>query len=212
MLLTLCLLGGAALAGGGARVATSVTLDGTGCRPALGLVVLGVTPDAAASIQMARLLTADQAARQGAVNPAAVDWAAVARADETRRAQTLALLRAGRLSSAQDFFGAALIFQHGDCPQHFQLAHLLAARAFALGGVKSAGWLTAATYDRWQMSLGRLQTYGTQFVEVGPCDIQLAPVAPGTTDRERERLGVPALVLARAQADIMSARCRGELP
>ncbi|MVN89308.1 hypothetical protein GO986_21465 [Deinococcus sp. HMF7620] len=150
-----------------------MTLDGTGGRPAPSRVVFGVTPHAAA--QMARLLTADQAAREGAaIHAAAQSRAAVS----PRQRQTLALRRAGCLSSAQNFFGVALIFEHSDCPKHFGLAHPLAARAFALGGVKLAGGLTAATYNRWQMSLGCLQTSGMQVVEVGPCDIPLAPVTP----------------------------------
>ena len=208
------LLGTPALAGGGPRVATSVLLAGASCQPYIGRVTFGVTPDAGASREMARIVALDQAARQ----TERIDWAVVAREDEARRAQTLALLRAGRLSSAADYFDAALVFQHGNCPQHYQLAHLLAGQALARGALASggalpAGWLFAATFDRWQLSLGRPQAYGTQFSNTpGQCEWRLTPVDAVTTDAQRERLGVPALGLARAQADIMNARCRGDLP
>ncbi|MBZ9714822.1 hypothetical protein [Deinococcus multiflagellatus] len=210
LLLCAGLLVGVAQAGGGQRAPTVLTLNDAGCRPTIGRVVFGLTPDPAASAQLAQIVQADQAARTG--NPAQMDWKAVAAQDEARRVQTLALLRSGRLSSARDAFSAALVFQHGDCPAHYQLAHWLAAQALAQGGIREAGWLYGATFDRWQISLGRPQRYGTQFVEVAPCDIQLAPVAAGTTDRDRERLGIPALGLARAPADILSDRCRRGLP
>lgn len=207
------LLGTPALAGGGPRVATSVLLDGASCQPYIGRVTFGVTLDAGASREMARIVALDQAARQ----PGQIDWAVVAREDEARRTQALALLRAGRLSSAADYFNAALVFQHGNCPQHYQLAHLLAGQALARGAPASdtlpLGWLFAATFDRWQLSLGRPQAYGTQFLLVQePCSYALAQVDSVTTDAQRERLAVPVLGLARAQADILTAECLKRQP
>ncbi|WP_165795273.1 hypothetical protein [Deinococcus koreensis] len=43
----------AALAGGAQRTATTFQFAGSGCRPALGQITVGVQPDAAASRRMA---------------------------------------------------------------------------------------------------------------------------------------------------------------
>lgn len=109
------------------------------------------------------------------------------------------------------------MFQHGNCPQHYQLAHLLAGQALARGAPASdtlpLGWLFAATFDRWQLSLGRPQAYGTQFLLVQePCSYALAQVDSVTTDAQRERLAVPVLGMARAQADILTAECLKRQP
>ncbi|PNY81757.1 hypothetical protein [Deinococcus koreensis] len=137
----------------------------------------------------------------------AIDWSTVAREDEARRAQTLTLLRAGRLTTPTDLVGAAFLFQHGNCPQHYRLANLLSAQAIARGDER-ARWLYAATYDRWQRSLGQPQKYGTQYVSVGEgCQFQLEPYDPATTDRERARYDVPPIAQALAQADEINAEC-----
>ncbi len=69
-----------------------------------------------------------------------------------------------------------------DCPQHYELANLLAQQAMRRG-YTAAGWLCAATFDRWMLSLGRPQKYGTQFVtEVEGCVMKLAPYDPAVTD------------------------------
>lgn len=202
--LTLALLG-VAQAGGGARTPTVLTLSGPACSPNPGRVVIGVQSDAAATRQMTEIVTADQAARSPGVG--GIDWDTVAREDRERRNQTLALLRAGRLGSGADLFAAALVFQHGDCPQHYELANRLSAAALARGDDR-ARWLYAATYDRWQRALGRPQKYGTQYVSMGvPCAFRLEPVDPATTDAQRAEYDVPSLAEALARADQINVEC-----
>lgn len=196
-----------ALAGGGGEAPT-VTLNNPNCHPVIGTVKVRTGTDLAASQRLAQLFAQDQADR--AVQP--IDWSKVAPADQARRREALQLLNAGRLSRGEDFYHAAFLFQHGDCPQHYELANLLAQQAMRRG-YPSAGWLYAATFDRWMLSLGRPQKYGTQFVtEPEGCVVKLAQYDPATTDAERTRYGAPALAVALRQAEKLSALCNARRP
>lgn len=209
----LCLLSPLALAGGGPPTAKTITLNGAGCTPVLGTVTFGMTSDASASAQMAEIFASDQAARSG--GPRAINWDTVAREDRKRRVETLKLLKAGRLSTPADFVGAAFLFQHGDCPAAYELANRLAGQAIAAGerpgGTvhSTARWIYAATYDRWQRSLGKPQKYGTQYVSQGEgCNYRFEPYDPATTDAERAEYGIPTLEEALARVDQLNTQCR----
>lgn len=202
-----------ASAGGSDRTPVAVTLQGAGCTPALGTVTFGMTSDAAASAQMAEIFAADQAARSG--GPGAIDWDIVAREDRERRVETLKLLQSGRLSTPADFVGAAFLFQHGDCPAAYELANKLASQAIAAGERPGAAphptarFIFAATYDRWQRSLGRPQKYGTQYLSVdGGCKYRFEPYDLTTSDAERAEYGLPTLEEALARVDQLNAECQ----
>lgn len=87
--------------------------------------------------------------------------------DRVRRAQTLAILKAGRVRSGTDFSNAALIFQHGESEDDFRLAYSLAWTAYSMledGTPRQfAGWLSAAAWDRLMIVKGKKQWYGTQY-------------------------------------------------
>ena len=61
----------------------------------------------------------------------------------------------------EDKYNAAMILQHGEKPEHYKKAHELAAQA-AKHKIQNATWLKKAAYDRWQLSIGNEQQYGTQ--------------------------------------------------
>ena len=85
----------------------------------------------------------------------------------------------------------ALLFQHGTTTLDFETAHKYAKMAVDMGSNVSK-WLYAATLDRWLVSQGKLQKYGTQFRQVEGKWEQLA--VDGTiTDKERSKYGVPTL-------------------
>lgn len=109
--------------------------------------------------EMTAIYDADQAAR---ADPASIDWNVLRPADAARRARTQALLEAGQLGSADDFYHAAFVFQHGDTPDDFLKAHALATVAAARGKPEAA-WIAAATLDRYLQRIGQAQIYGTQF-------------------------------------------------
>ena len=145
----------------------------------------------ASNAELAALFEADQAARRGRPD---IDWSVVAVQDAERRARTREMLDAGQINSAQDYYHAAFIFQHGGEPDDYLLAHALAVAAVGKGHPQ-ASWIAAATLDRYLQNTGRAQIYGTQFVfpqgggEVGQgeYDRDLLP------DAVRAVAGVPSL-------------------
>ena len=137
--------------------------------------------------EMARLFNSDQAAR----NSDHIDWNVVAPQDAARRARVRTLLESGALRSADDYWRAAFIFQHGDKPEDYLLAHGLAIIAAAKGR-RDASWIAAATLDRYFQAIGQKQVYGTQY--------HLRPGVPATqepydrttiSDAMRVATGVP---------------------
>lgn len=108
--------------------------------------------------EVAAMFAADQSQRMEDT----LDSESAARADEQRRMRTRELFEAGELMTGTDYFGAAFIFQHGNEPRDYLLAHVLAVRAAALGH-KDAEWIAAATLDRYLQSIGQPQIYGTQY-------------------------------------------------
>lgn len=146
--------------------------------------------DWATSQAMTAIYDADQAAR---ANPSAIDWNVLWPADEARRAQTNALLDAGHLNSADDFYHAAYVFQHGDEAEDCLKAHALALIAVARG--KSvAAWIAAATLDRYLQRIGQPQIYGTQFLHPPGKKWTQEPYRRDLlSDAVRQATGVPAL-------------------
>lgn len=104
--------------------------------------------------------------------PAPLDYQALEKRDAERRRRTIALLRAGQLTTAQDFHDAAFIFQHGSTADDYLLAHLLAVEAIVRGDLSSK-WISAATLDRYLMAIGRPQAFGTQYVGHGGNDADI---------------------------------------
>ncbi len=76
------------------------------------------------------------------------------------RAREIIRLNADSLSG-EAMYHAAMILQHGNSSGDFESAHHLARSAFEAGVVKAEG-LSRAAYDRWQLSIGKPQKYGTQ--------------------------------------------------
>jgi len=136
------------------------------------------------------LFAEDQADR---ADPASIDLSRLIPRDQAREAQTMVLLNGGMLRSGQDYYAAAVIFQHGQEAKDFLLAHSLALAALARGEPQGA-WVAAATLDRYLQKIGQPQVYGTQFdakkgekASQGNYDRTLVP------DSLRQVLGVPSL-------------------
>ena len=108
--------------------------------------------------EMRSLFVADQSARQG---DGERDWFTIAAEDAKRRERVLEILRDGRLLSGEDFYHAAFIFQHGEKPDDYLLAHVMATASLARG-YEQAAWISAATLDRYLLESQREQIFGTQ--------------------------------------------------
>lgn len=83
------------------------------------------------------------------------------RRDYRRAERVLSLLTAGKADSPEEWLDAAVVLHHGTCPAHFELANRLAVAANESAAVTATDWVRL-TYDRWQVSMGEPQRYGTQ--------------------------------------------------
>ena len=144
--------------------------------------------------EMAAIFQADQAIRQEITPEKIKDSDFLKRmfiGDRDRRKRTDELLASGMLTSADDYYQAAFIYQHGSDANSYLLAHTLALAAAARGHPK-ASWIAAATLDRYLQEIGQPQVYGTQYstsagepTTMDPYDRTLVP------DALRTALGVP---------------------
>jgi len=168
------------------------------CDPPVAPILLAEQETPLITTRMQALFAADQVARQSP----AIDWARVSQEDRQRRHETLHYLTTGQISAPESLYFAAFIFQHGNCPQHYELAHELAELALD-GGYVQAGWISAASLDRSLMSRGLPQKYGTQYIAYDDGPLKLYEYDPGTTDEERAAYGVPPLreLLRRVQSE-----------
>ncbi len=140
---------------------------------------------------LARVYEADQ--RDRLPGPNGIDWSQVTPRDQARRKEVLEILARNEAKHSDDYFYAAMIFQHGESVEDIAEAHRLALKAVELDGKNErAKWLAAATKDRWLMKRDEPQLYGTQFRKSGDVWIQ-HPVDPRVTDEERARWNVSPL-------------------
>lgn len=148
--------------------------------------------------ELRELYEADQADRLAETMPADM-----VERDRARLRRVADLLDAGAAESGEDFYHAAMVFQHGNGPEDFQRARELALRAAEMGH-RPGRWLAAAALDRWLMTRGEPQKYGTQYRASGD-RYELYRVDPATTDEERAEWDVPTLAEARRRADDLTA-------
>lgn len=147
------------------------------------------------SKEMQGIYDEDQRVRSGPH----IDWKIIGPTDADRRAQTRKLLAAGALHTGADYREAAFVFQHGDSPEDYLLAHTLAMVAVSKGEA-TAIWIAAATLDRYLQRIGRKQIFGTQYLidpkskwTQEPYDRDLV------SDALRHQLGVPPQALQAEQ-------------
>lgn len=156
------------------------------------------------NLELRKLKDQDQAPRLG--NTDAIDWKTLSVQDAQRRKQVVAILADGGARTSEDYYNAALIYQHGDTAEEIELAYSLATLAVKLDPDNGpAKWLTAAAWDRIMMRLGKPQWYGTQYVRPKGADHwQLYTIdEKAVTDDDRKSLGVPSLAQAKAHVTDM---------
>lgn len=151
------------------------------------------------------LFVADQAERTDHPSYDTPEYWELRERDAQRRARVNELLTQGRLTTPDDYFHAALIFQHGETLEDIWQAYELARKAADMGATKAMGykdsrWLAAATLDRWLMYQGKPQKYGTQFVPDGK-RWRLWDINQNSTDAERIANHVPSLQEQLKQAE-----------
>ena len=113
--------------------------------------------------------------------------------DSVRLSRIKTIYSAGKLTTGDDFLYAAFIFQHSQLSQDYLIAYELARKA-ADFGVEKGKWLSAASKDRYLLSIGKLQIYGTQFSISQDGVWALRPMdSSAVTDEDRKNLNVPTL-------------------
>lgn len=148
--------------------------------------------------ELTRLHNEDQSDRTPA-DGKAIDWSIVAPRDKARLARTKELYSQNHLITANDYYHAALILQHGNVPEDFLLAHEFCIVAISKGkNDKHTRWLAAASEDRFLMNIGRPQRFGTQY-QAYPANApyKLYKVDEGVTDELRRQLSTPTLAEAK---------------
>ena len=156
---------------------------------------------AADNAELRSIKDADQADRRSA--PTQEQWREITRRDQERRERVLEIIKSGQLSTAWDYFNAALVLQHGGSTSDIRLAHSLSTVAAAIDPEHPrAKWLMAASWDRLMIRLNRPQWYGTQSTKDSSGKFVLAPVEPDVvSDADRTALGVPSLAEAQERLD-----------
>lgn len=113
------------------------------------------------NLRLEDLFNSDQKERgQVLSTPAAVE--ALKQNDAARRKELAEMMGRGEVNTAADLYRAGVIFLHGAEPKDFLAAHRLSTMG-ALQGHRGSRWLVAASLDRFLMSIGLPQVYGTQF-------------------------------------------------
>jgi TonB family protein len=154
---------------------------------------LGQTSTPPDNEELRRLHDEDQADRSPA-DGRTVDWSAVQARDRARQERIKVLFSQGQLRTANDYYHAAMILQHGVTPEDFLLAHEFCVVAISKGRTdKETRWLAASAEDRFLMNIGRPQRFGTQFRSDGGGPLKQYPVDTSVTNELRQLMGAHAL-------------------
>jgi hypothetical protein len=121
--------------------------------------------------------------------------------DLDNRKEVGSLFAEGCFTTGRDYHNAAVVFQHGEVPEHYYQTYVWANRAVQLGD-SEARWLIPRAIDRYLMNSGYKQLYATNLIN----ERFFGPVAEGVTitwcvwpnvarirDRQRRALGVSTL-------------------
>ncbi len=151
--------------------------------------------------EVKRLHDEDQADRKAFK----IDWSVVDQRDRARGAHVKELYETNQLKTGNDYYSAALILQHATTAEDHLLAHELCVVAVSRG-IQKAKWLAAASEDRFLMTIGRPQRFGTQFQSVAGGPVQLYEIEAGVTDELRRLMDVRALQEAKEEIEEITER------
>jgi hypothetical protein len=159
------------------------------------------------NLQLEEIYGNDQSDRQKVYDsPAAVNE--LKQRDAMRKAMTLDMMSKGEVNTVLDLYRAAVILLHGSEPKDYLTAHRLAVLS-AVNGHRPARWLAASSLDRYLMSTGQPQVYGTQFehnAEENKYQLRLPIEDNRLLSWEKKFLNVPAVAERLAQ---LNSRIQG---
>ena len=172
------------------------------------------------SKELSDLVTADQKSREQFDKLTREEMTQVQIDDTTRRKRVGEIMGEGCIKTAKDYAAASLIYQHGDVPDHYYQAFIWANRAVVLGDARQKN-LVAITIDRYLLSIGKKQLFGSQFKasdKTGWCTC-IEPVELSFTDADRTRYDQIKLseqyqfmvMLNKGKKNCHSTECPGKL-
>ncbi len=145
----------------------------------------------ARSKELAAIVKADQADREDWDSWTDEERQEVSRRDVARRKRVGEIFGEGCFSKAEDYAAAALVYQHGDIPDHFLQAFMWAKKAVELGD-EDQRRLMAMAIDRYLVNIGHKQLFASQFtnpdVKPGSCWC-LQQIEPTFPDDLRKKIG-----------------------
>lgn len=124
--------------------------------------------------------------------------------DRERLKRVAELLDAGAARTADDFFHAAQVYNHGATAEDYLRAHKLAVLAASKGNTQAL-FLSAASLDRFLRAIGRPQVFGTQYARQGNM-ATMEPFDRSMSDALRTAFGVPSLKEQEARLKDMNKR------
>lgn len=151
---------------------------------------------------LAKLEQQDQADRMPGSGK--INWDVVARKDAARKQEVEKILAEGGIRTAQDYFNASVIFQHGEDLKDIEQAYAFAVTAVNLDDKnQQAKQLEADAWDRIMLKRNRPQWYGTQFIRdktTGKFEMYQADSSV-VSDAERQAMGLPTMSENQAHLD-----------
>lgn len=140
----------------------------------------------ARSLEIHQLMTADQKDRENWENLTEEEQEQVALDDLNRRKRIGEIFGEGCFVSAKNYIEAALIFQHGDSPDHYYQAFIWSNKAAQLGITKATN-LAALAIDRYLISINKKQLFGSQaYIFYNSECFCMPPVEPSFPDSYRQ--------------------------
>jgi hypothetical protein len=120
------------------------------------------------SKELSQLVKADQNDRKDFQSQTVEQLKEMSKRDGLRIIRVGEISKAGCLINAQDYSSAALIYQHGDSPEDFYQAYLWSKKAVELGD-ENQKQMMAMGIDRYLVSLGKKQLFGSQATKENSC-------------------------------------------
>lgn len=113
------------------------------------------------SNELESLLRNDQSDRENWENLSSQELEAVTERDLKRRMRVGEIFAEGCLKTAEDYAAAAMIYQHGDVPDHYFQSFIWSFRGVTLGD-EELKHMMAMAIDRYLVSIGKRQLFGSQ--------------------------------------------------
>lgn len=137
-----------------------------------------------------------------------IDWSVVSGRDKERNRRVRQMLKAGQVRHSDDYYHAAMVFQHGMDADDIRLAKDYAKHALHLDPNNGrAAWLACAAEDRWLHRIHKPQIWGTQYMNPGNGKWTQEPFdRTAKTDAERRAMGVQTLAESAARLEEMNGK------